>query len=87
MTEEEARDSFAPLRLDVIHALWEAYHGTEHRSWPAPTQNRAGEEGEERKNALKEFPLRTVVWRAFTDARGRGKGHRAVVISNRPTGE
>ena len=27
-SEEEARDSFTPLQLDVFHALWETYHGS-----------------------------------------------------------
>ena len=34
LPEEEVRDSFTRLRLDVFHALWETYKEGDCRSWP-----------------------------------------------------
>ena len=28
LNEEEAQESFTPLQLDVLHALWEQYQGS-----------------------------------------------------------
>ena len=34
LQEEEVRDSFTPLQLDVFHALWETYKGQDGRPRP-----------------------------------------------------
>eukprot|EP00752_Nemacystus_decipiens_P008157 g7296.t1 len=78
ITEDEARDSFSPLQLDVFHALWELHNLNVARRPPGePT--RGEREVESRKRALEVFPRGTEVGRIFTDAEGRSKTFKATV--------
>ena len=78
ITEDEARDSFSPLQLDVFHASWELYHpDADPRPPGEPT--RGAREVESRERALDMFPRGTEVGRVFTDAEGRSKTFKAKV--------
>ena len=67
LTEDTVRDSFSPLQLDVFHALWEDYHGTEAAPRPPGPPSR-GERGvATREQILWEFPLNTIVGRELND--------------------
>ena len=70
LSEEEARDSFTTLQLDVFHARWETYHGAECRAKPTSTLTRKERDGIDREQALKQHPVGTVIWREFADAEG-----------------
>ena len=63
LPDEEARDSFTPLQLDVFHALWETYHGAECQARPTLTLTRKERDGIDREQAVKQHPVRTVIWR------------------------
>ena len=80
LSEEEARDSFTPLQLDVFHALWETYHGAECQARPTSTLTRKEREGIDREHALKQHPVGTVIWREFADAEGNKKRHLSKVF-------
>ena len=67
ITESECLGSFAPLQLNVLHALWELYHPPHHRPRPAAKSTRS--EGD-RFRALLEVLIGTVVWRNFTNQQG-----------------
>jgi len=87
LSEEEAKDSFTPLQLDVFHALWEANHGEEKRPRLTLAQTKAGRDAEERKRALNKHPVGTVVWRTFKETERKEEIHREVVYdSNHPSG-
>ena len=53
LSEEEARDSFTLLQLDVFHTLWETYHRAECQARPASTLTRKERDGIDREHALK----------------------------------
>ena len=70
LNEEEAHESFTPLKLDVFYALWEQYHGACHRTRP-PGVPKGEREAASREEALKAYPIGTKVRREFADIRGR----------------
>jgi len=78
ITEDEARDSFSPLQLDVFHALWELHH-PDAAPRPPGEPTRGEREVESRERALDMFPCGTVVGRIFTDAEGQPKVFKAKV--------
>eukprot|EP00752_Nemacystus_decipiens_P016750 g14988.t1 len=78
ITEDEARDSFSPLQLDVFHALWEL-HNPDAAPRPPGELTRGEREVESRERALEIFPRGTEVGRIFTDAEGRSKTFKATV--------
>ena len=80
LSEEEARDIFTPLQLDVFHPLWETYHGAECQARPPATLTRKKRDGIYREHALKQHPVGTVIWRKFTDAEGNKKRHLSKVF-------
>ena len=59
--EEEARDSFTPLQLDVFHALWETYHGVECQERPTSTLTWKERDEIDHEHALKQHPVGTVL--------------------------
>jgi len=63
LSEEEAQESFTPLQLDVFHALWERYHGADHRARPPGMPTREEKAAASREVALKAFPIGTKVRR------------------------
>eukprot|EP00752_Nemacystus_decipiens_P012408 g10995.t1 len=69
-TEDEVKDSFSPLQLDVFHALWEDYHGPDIAPRPPGAPTRGEREVATREAALKEFPLNTEVGRELQDNNG-----------------
>ena len=71
LSEEEAQESFTPLQLDVFHALWERYHGADHRARPPGMPTREEKPAASREVALKAFPIGTKVRREFADIRGK----------------
>ena len=70
LTEDNVRDSFSPLQLDVFHALWEDYHGTAAAPRPPGPPSRGEREVATREQALQEFPLNTEVGRELLDKNG-----------------
>eukprot|EP00752_Nemacystus_decipiens_P018499 g16585.t1 len=70
LTEDEVKDSFSPLQLDVFHALWEDYHGPDIAPRPPGAPTRGEREVATREAALKEFPLNTEVGRELQDNNG-----------------
>ena len=80
LSEEETRDSFTPLQVDVFHALWETHHGAECQARPTSTLTRKERDGIDRQHALKQHPVETVIWREFADAEGNKKRHFPVVF-------
>eukprot|EP00752_Nemacystus_decipiens_P015644 g13961.t1 len=78
ITEDEARESFSPLQLDVFHALWELHHPNV-APRPPGEPTRGEREVESRERALEIFPRGTEVGRIFTDAEGRSKTFKATV--------
>ncbi|CAB1114741.1 unnamed protein product [Ectocarpus sp. CCAP 1310/34] len=78
ITEDEARDSFSPLQLDVFHALWELHHPSD-ATRPTGEPTRGEREVESRDRALEMFPRGTEVGRVFMDAEGRSKTFKAKV--------
>ena len=78
ITEDEARDSFSPLQLDVFHALWELHH-PDAAPRPPGEPTRGEREVESRERALDMFPCGTVVGRIFTDAEGQPQVFKAKV--------
>ena len=75
LSEEEVQGSFTPLQLDVLHVLWEAYHGAEYQTRPTSTLPRKERDGIDRERASKQHPVGTVIWREFADAEGNKKRH------------
>lgn len=73
ITEDETRDSFSPLQLDVFHALWEAYHGPDKARRPPGIPTRGEREVASREDALRQYPLGTKVGREFADSEGNLK--------------
>ena len=73
LSEEEARDSFTPLQLDVFNTLWETYHGAECQARPTSTLTRKERDGIDREHALEQYPVGAVIWREFADAEGNKK--------------
>eukprot|EP00752_Nemacystus_decipiens_P011522 g10231.t1 len=78
ITEDEARDSFSPLQLDVFHALWEL-HNPNVAPRPPGEPTRGEREAESRERALETLPRGTEVGRNFMDAEGRSKTFKATV--------
>eukprot|EP00752_Nemacystus_decipiens_P016023 g14325.t1 len=70
LTEDEVKDSFSPLQLDVFHALWEDYHGPDIAPRPPGAPTRGEREVATREAAVKEFPLNTEVGRELQDNNG-----------------
>ena len=61
LDEEEARESFTPLQLDVFHALWELEHGADRRTRPPGVPTRGDREAGSREEALRAYPIGTNV--------------------------
>jgi len=78
MTEDEVRDSFSSLQLDVFHATWELLN-PDAATRPPGEPTRGEREVESRERALEMFPRGTVVGRVFADAEGRSKTFKARV--------
>ena len=70
LTEDQTRDSFSPLQLDVFHAMWEHYHGPSRAPRPAGAPSRSERDVATRTKALREFPIGTEVGRELTDQGG-----------------
>ena len=68
--EEEVRDSFTPLQLDVFHALWETYKDPGCRPRPKPAPLKGKRDTESRARALQDFPVGTQVGRPFEGTNG-----------------
>lgn len=73
LTEDEAKDSFSPLQLDVFHASWETYHGPDKAARPPGAPSRGEREVSSRTDALHEYPIGTPVGREFGDRKGNLK--------------
>ncbi|CAB1113987.1 unnamed protein product [Ectocarpus sp. CCAP 1310/34] len=67
LTEDTVKDSFSPLQLDVFHALWEDYHGSDVAPRPPGAPTRGEREVATREAALQEFPLNTEVAKELRD--------------------
>ena len=70
LPEEEVRDSFTPLQLDVFHALWEAYKGSDCRPRPPEPPPKGERDQALRTRALQDFPAGTLVRRSFVGSDG-----------------
>ena len=70
-TKSECLDSFSPMQLDVFHVLWELYQPPHHRPRPAVKSTSSERLAANQAHALLEVPIGTVVWRDFTDQKGR----------------
>ena len=70
LKEEEIRDSFTPLQLDVFHALWETYKGQGCRPRPESALSKGERDTELCARALQDFPAGTQVRRPFEGADG-----------------
>ena len=70
LEEEEIRDSFTPLQLDVFHALWETYKDPGCRPRPEPAPPKGKRDTEARTRALQDFPVGTQVGRPFEGTDG-----------------
>ena len=73
MTEDEAKDSFTPLQLDVFHAMWETYQTVDCRPRPDGIPSKGEQDASSRQEALKLHPVGTQVRRAFADDVGQAK--------------
>ena len=71
ITGSECLDSFSPMQLDVFHALCELHQPSRHRARPAAESTSSEHLAANRTHALLEVPIGIVVWRDFTDQRGR----------------
>ena len=78
--ENEVKNSFTSLQLDIFHALWEVYHEPSRR--PRPTQGPSKEDRDalRREEALRKYPVGTQVRRGFADAAGKVKESEGVVF-------
>ena len=80
ITESECVDSFSPMQLDVLHALWELYQHPCHRHRPAAKPSSSERLAANRVHALLEVPIgTTLVRRDFTDQQGRSQRCRTEV--------
>ena len=70
LPEEDVRDSFTPLQLDVFHALWESYTGGDLRPRPPEPRSKGERDQGLRKKALQDFPTHTQVRRSFAGSDG-----------------
>ena len=70
LQEEEVRDRFTPLQLDVFHALWDTYEGQDCRLRPESAPSKGERDTELRARALGDFPAGTQVGRPFEGADG-----------------
>ena len=61
LSELEARDSFTPLQLDVLHTLWETYHEAECQARPTSTLTQREGDETDREHALKQQPVGTAI--------------------------
>lgn len=55
----------------MFHALWEAYHGPDHRPRPEEGPSKAERDAIRREEALRKYPVGTHVRRGFADAGGK----------------
>lgn len=78
VTEDEVRDSFTPLQIDVflLHAMWEDYHGPTHPARPAGSPSRGDRKVELREAGLSEFPVGAQVGQQSTDLEDKTKPFR-----------
>ena len=79
ITESECLDSFSSLQLDICYVLWELYQPSCHRSRLAAKSTSSECLAANRAHALLEVPIRTVVWRDFTNQQRRVQRCRAEV--------
>jgi len=82
LTDDQARDRFSPLQLDVFHALYEDYHGDDmpdSAKRPAGEPSRGERERVSAEEALRLYPKGTLVGREFADAEGNTKVFRGKV--------
>ena len=70
LPEEEVRDSFTRLRLDVFHALWETYKEGDCRSWPPEPRSKGDRDQGLRTKVLQAFPTSTKARRSFARSDG-----------------
>ena len=70
LPEEEVRDRFTPMQLDVFHGLWKAY------CRPRPPEPRSKVEHDQglRKKALQDLPTGTQASRSFAGCDGVHRG-------------
>ena len=80
--EEEAREKFTLIQLDVFHVMWETYHGAECHAWPTSTRTWKERDQIDREHALKQHPVGTVIWRKFADAEGTKKSHLSKIFNH-----
>ena len=71
LTEEQVRDSFSSLQIDVFHALWEDYFGPDVAPRPAGSPSRGEREVATAEEALREFPVGTEIGRELFDEAGQ----------------
>ena len=67
----EYSDSFTRLQLDVFHTFWDLYHLSQYRHRPAATSTSSERLTADRSHALQEVTIGIVVWRDYTDQKGR----------------
>lgn len=79
LTEDEVRDSFSSLQLDVFHAMWETYQNPDKAARPPGPPTRGEREVASREDALLQYPVGTVVGREFADGEGNTKVFRGKV--------
>lgn len=75
--EEEVRDSFTPLQLDVFHALWQLYRPV-HSTRPVASETRAEKDQAAQEEALRALPVGPVERKIFSGGRGGVQWHREV---------
>ena len=80
LNSDEASDSFSPLQLDVFHALYLEYHGTDATPRPTGPPTRGAREVASRDQALQLFPMGTPVGREFVVSEGLAKTFKATVF-------
>ena len=69
-TEDEVKDSFTLLQLDVFHGMWEVYQVADYSPNPDGIPSKGERRARSREEALTRQPVGTQVKREFTDDMG-----------------
>ena len=86
-TEDEVKDSFTPLQLDVFHAIWEVYQVADCSSKPDGIPSKGERRAASREEALTRKPVGTQVKREFADDMGEPTAFTGMVYDpNEPFG-
>ena len=86
-TEDEVKDSFTPLQLDVSHSMWEVHQVADYSPKPGGIPSKRERRAASREEALTRQPVGTQVKREFEDDMGEPTAFTGMVYDpNEPFG-